>query len=104
MKKKSLSLLIAIGFFAGVVSETALACTSLIISRSASADESVYITYTCDAEFHPYLDVIPATAPTRDLRCRRPLDSVAFLKRLETRQGRVIRKKPPGRKHNIKQI
>ncbi|MBN2181757.1 MAG: C69 family dipeptidase, partial [Sedimentisphaerales bacterium] len=60
MKKKSIALLIAISFSAGLISETAFACTSLIASRGASADGSVFITYTCDAEFHPYLEVIPA--------------------------------------------
>ena len=52
--------MLAIGFFAVVISEPAFACTSLIVSGGASADGSVFITYTCDAEFHPYLEVIPA--------------------------------------------
>ncbi len=60
MNKKSLALLLAIIFFAGVILEPAFSCTSLIVSPSASADGSVFVTYTCDAEFHPYLEVIPA--------------------------------------------
>ena len=60
MKKTSFTLLIAIGLFADVISQPTFACTSLIVSRSASADGSVFVTYTCDAEFHPYLEVIPA--------------------------------------------
>ncbi len=37
-----------------------LACTNLIVSPGASADGSVYVTYTCDGEFHPHLSRIPA--------------------------------------------
>ena len=32
---------------------TASACTSLLVTRGASADGSVMITYACDGEFHP---------------------------------------------------
>jgi putative transposase len=35
-------------------------------------------------------------------RTGRPLGSLSFLKRIESRLGRVIRKKPPGRKPKIK--
>lgn len=59
MQKKSLVLLLAIGFLSLILSTPALGCSSLIVSPGASADNSVYITYTCDAEFHPYLEVIP---------------------------------------------
>ncbi len=31
------------------------ACTNLIVTRGASKDGSVMITYTCDGEFHPHL-------------------------------------------------
>lgn len=31
------------------------ACTNLLVSKSASEDGSVIITYTCDGEFHPHL-------------------------------------------------
>ena len=73
MNKTALILPVTLGVFAGIVSETAVACTSLIVTSNASTDESVFITYTCDAEFHPYLEVIPAAdyqgdsfmAPTR---------------------------------------
>ncbi len=30
-------------------------CTNLIVTRGASADGSVIVTYTCDGEFHPHL-------------------------------------------------
>ncbi|MCK4413523.1 MAG: C69 family dipeptidase [Candidatus Eisenbacteria sp.] len=36
------------------------ACSSLLVSRGASADGSVIITYTCDGEFHPHLRYRPA--------------------------------------------
>ncbi|MCF7810392.1 C69 family dipeptidase [bacterium] len=39
---------------------TANACTNLLVSKGASADGSVMITYTCDAEFHPRLEYLPA--------------------------------------------
>ena len=35
-------------------------CTSLLVTKGASVDGSVMITYTCDAEFHPHLDYTPA--------------------------------------------
>jgi len=35
-------------------------------------------------------------------RTGRPLGSLAFLKRIESRFGRVLRKKPPGRKPKTK--
>jgi dipeptidase len=60
MNKTALILLLTIGVLAGIVPETAVACTSLIVTASASTDDSVFITYTCDAEFHPYLEIIPA--------------------------------------------
>lgn len=38
----------------------ALSCTNLIVTKGASADGSVMITYTCDGEFHPHLEYKPA--------------------------------------------
>lgn len=37
-----------------------LGCTSILVSRGASADGSVMITYSCDGEFHPLLESKPA--------------------------------------------
>jgi dipeptidase len=37
-----------------------LACTNLIVTKGASEDGSVMITYTCDGEFHPHLRYLPA--------------------------------------------
>ncbi|MBU1937929.1 C69 family dipeptidase, partial [bacterium] len=36
------------------------ACTNLIVTKGASADGSVIITYTCDGVFHPRLTYTPA--------------------------------------------
>ncbi len=36
------------------------ACTSLLVTKGASADGSTMITYTCDGEFHPHLGYEPA--------------------------------------------
>ena len=47
------------------------ACTSLLVSRRASEDGSVMITYTCDGEFHPHLEHLPAA----DYEPGRPQDS-----------------------------
>ena len=38
----------------------AQACTNLLVSKGASEDGSVMITYTCDGRFHPRLDYSPA--------------------------------------------
>ena len=35
-------------------------CTSVLVTRGASADGSCIITYSCDGEFHPNLRLIPA--------------------------------------------
>ncbi len=60
MNKATWIVLGIVSVLVGIASETAVACTSLIVTAKASADDSVFITYTCDAEFHPYLEVIPA--------------------------------------------
>jgi dipeptidase len=36
------------------------ACTNYMVTKSASADGSTMITYTCDGEFHPHLEFTPA--------------------------------------------
>ncbi len=39
---------------------SASACTSLLVTKGASVDGAVMITYTCDGEFHPHLGYEPA--------------------------------------------
>ncbi|PWB74345.1 hypothetical protein C3F09_04065, partial [candidate division GN15 bacterium] len=43
-----------------LVSPEADSCTSLLVTKGASKDGSVMITYTCDGEFHPHLEYTPA--------------------------------------------
>ncbi len=43
-----------------LLSATAYACTNILVTKGASADGSVMITYTCDGEFHPHLRSQPA--------------------------------------------
>jgi dipeptidase len=43
-----------------LVGARAEACTNLLVTKGASADGSVIITYTCDGEFHPHLRYTPA--------------------------------------------
>ena len=42
------------------VSPVIMACTSILVSKGASKDGSVMITYACDGEFHPTLRYVPA--------------------------------------------
>jgi dipeptidase len=44
---------------AEVAAGQAWACTNLIVTKGASADGSVMVTYTCDGEFHPRLRYDP---------------------------------------------
>jgi len=46
---------------------SAYACTNLLVTKGASEDGSVMITYTCDGEFHPHMEYEPAEDfPTGD--------------------------------------
>ncbi len=36
-------------------------CTSLLVTKGASENGAVMITYTCDGEFHSHLEYTPAT-------------------------------------------
>jgi dipeptidase len=47
-------------FMMWIPAAAAVACTNLIVTKGASTDGSVMITYTCDGEFHPHLRNIPA--------------------------------------------
>ncbi len=42
-----------------VPSSPASSCTNMLVTRGASADGSVMITYTCDGEFHPHMSYTP---------------------------------------------
>jgi dipeptidase len=60
MKKLLLSSVICICVCLFVNVFQAEACTNLLVTKGASADGSVMITYTCDGEFHPHLEYSPA--------------------------------------------
>ena len=49
---------LSVAVFAGY--SQAEACTNLLVTKGASQDGSVMITYTCDGEFHPHLEYTPA--------------------------------------------
>ncbi len=52
-------LAVTVGLLA-VAAGPAPACTNLIVTKGASADGSVTVTYTCDGEFHPRMRYYPA--------------------------------------------
>ena len=53
--------LIFCALFIGVTMSPGVdACTSILVTKGASADGSVMITYTCDGEFHPRLGYLAA--------------------------------------------
>jgi dipeptidase len=60
MRSKLLVLAVCLCGWVLVPNTRAEACTSLLVTKEASADGSVMITYTCDGEFHPHLDYTPA--------------------------------------------
>ena len=59
MKRASLIVSALVLAMSGI-SAPAESCTNLIVTKGASADGSVMITYTCDGEFHPRLGLDPA--------------------------------------------
>ena len=61
MKKLFLIALIIIGIYILAIGSPVLSCTNLLVTKGASVDGSVMITYTCDGEFHPHLEYEPAT-------------------------------------------
>jgi len=58
--RTALSIVITLVLLSLSIQGQASACTSLIVTKGASADGSVMITYTCDGEFHPHLRYYPA--------------------------------------------
>nr|MBN2277623.1 C69 family dipeptidase [candidate division Zixibacteria bacterium] len=59
--KKFLYLTAALVFgLGGPGSKDIDACTNLLVTKGASTDKSVMITYTCDGEFHPHLEYTAA--------------------------------------------
>ena len=56
----SLTALAVLVILAVTAGATASACTNFIAGRKATVDGSVFVTYTCDGEFHPHLRLLPA--------------------------------------------
>ena len=53
--------ILAVLLLASVIAKPhAVACTNFLVTKGASADGSVIITYTCDGEFHPRMRYLPA--------------------------------------------
>ena len=59
--KKQLPVFV-LGLWAGTLglNSAARACTNILVTKGASQDGSVMITYACDGEFHPHLRYYPA--------------------------------------------
>jgi dipeptidase len=55
-----LAVAVCAGLAVLAANQGAHACTNLLVTKGASADGSVIITYTCDGEFHPRLQYTPA--------------------------------------------
>ncbi len=61
MTAKNLAgLLLAFTFLSLLFNKQTFGCTNLLVTKGASKDGSVMITYTCDGEFHPHLKYIPS--------------------------------------------
>lgn len=60
MKRRLLVSTICLCIYICVGGLPANACTNLLVTKGASVDGSVMITYTCDGEFHPDLSYAPA--------------------------------------------
>jgi dipeptidase len=58
--KKAAAIVTALIIAVVVLGTHAYTCTNLIVTKKASADGSVMITYTCDGEFHPHFRYTPA--------------------------------------------
>ncbi len=59
---RSLGMLLGVGLTAVLILPAVRveACTNILVTRGASTDGSVMITYACDGEFHPHLRYSPA--------------------------------------------
>ncbi len=60
MFRKSMLTILLFIIFGLAQMNSSYACTSLLVTKSASKDGSTFITYTCDGRFHPHLWITPA--------------------------------------------
>lgn len=60
MKKRLIFVALLMSLNVLLMDPQADGCTNLLVTKGASEDGSVMITYTCDAEFHPHLEYTAA--------------------------------------------
>jgi dipeptidase len=60
MKKRTTVTVLFAGACGIALSGEVVACTNILVTKGASQDGSVIITYACDGEFHPHLRLYPA--------------------------------------------
>ena len=59
MRKNLFFSIIGFVFVTFTLNPPSRGCSSFIVTKGASTDGSVMITYTCDGEFHPHLEYEP---------------------------------------------
>lgn len=57
---QSLKFLLLMFFLFLFTFDFSMACTNILVTKGACKNGSVMITYSCDGEFHPHLNIIPA--------------------------------------------
>ncbi len=60
MTKRTMAILLGATMVFALVTPQIECCTSILVTRGASSDNSTMITYSCDGEFHPRLELNPA--------------------------------------------
>ncbi|MBU1949699.1 MAG: C69 family dipeptidase, partial [Candidatus Eisenbacteria bacterium] len=60
MKRQDLLIVFPVFFVLAALASPLMACSSLLVTKGASEDGSVMITYTCDGRFLPHLGYTPA--------------------------------------------
>jgi len=58
--RSSLVIPLVVSFLLFLSVPAARSCTSILVTKKASKDGSVFISYSCDGEFHPHLSLLPA--------------------------------------------
>ena len=82
MKGKISFLLIFILYSVNLHYSSLCACTNILVTKGASKDKSVIITYACDGEFHPHLQYSPAAD-------YEPCDSIEITDRSGKLRGKI---------------
>jgi len=82
MKRKISFLLIFVLYSIILPYFSLYACTNILVTKGASKDKSVIITYACDGEFHPHLQYSPAAD-------YEPCDSIEITDRSGKLRGKI---------------